>query len=356
MTRHAMLRGFLATCTAGVIGVMQAPVAGQQTPAPVRAVKRNAATAATRPALPRTPWGDPDLQGAWSTDDTIGVPIQRPDQFGDRLFLNEQEIANRAERDEQARLQSLEEFVPPAPGAGGQAVGPPGHWGERGSRTARQTSLVVDPPDGKIPALTPQAQRRAAGRDLGSFGNGPFNGPEDLTNYDRCISRGVLGSMMARPYGNGLEIVQAPGYVAIRHEMIHEARVIPLNAGPHVGSRIRQYMGDSRGRWEGDTLVVDTTNFTDQMSIGFNGNGLRHSDAMHLVERFTRVDAETIQYEVTIDDPKTYTRPWKIALPITTQPGYQVFEYACHEGNHGLPNILSAARTDEKAAEAARKQ
>ena len=211
---------------------------------------------------------------------------------------------------------------------------------------------MVDPPDGRIPPVTPEARARIAGRDTGSFGAGPFNAPEDLTNFDRCITRSVVGSIFPRPYNNGLRIVQAPGYIAITHEMIHETRVIPLDGRPHLGSNIRMYMGDSRGRWENGTLVVDTTNLTDRTSIGFNGNGLRHSAAMHLVERFTRTDADTIQYQVTIDDPKTYTRPFKMAVPMTAAPaGYQMFEYACHEGNYGMPNILSAARADEAAAQ-----
>ena len=297
--------------------------------------------------VPRTPWGDPKIEGTWSTDDAIGVPIERPVQFGDRQVLTEQEFAERVANDERARQQTREEFVAPTPAAGAAAVGPPSHWGERGARSTRQTSFVVDSPDGRIPALTAEARQRAAGRDLGSFGSGPFNGPEDFTNYDRCITRSVIGSIFPRPYGNGLDIVQGPGYVAVRHEMIHEARIIPLDGRPHVGSGIHLYMGDSRGRWEGDTLVVETSNFTDKTSIGFNGNGLRHSQAMRLVERFTRVDADTIQYDVTIDDPRTYTRPFKMAVPMTSEPGYQVFEYACHEGNYGLPNILRAARAED---------
>ena len=298
---------------------------------------------------PRTAWGDPDFQGIWSTDDSMGVPIQRPDRFGNRLFLTDEEIAERAKRDAQVRQQSLEEAAAPVAPNAPANTGPPSHWGEQGTRTARQTSLIVDPADGKIPALTPEAQRRAAGRDTGSFGSGPFNGPEDLTNFDRCISRSVIGSFIARPYGNGLQIVQSPGLVAIRHEMIHDTRIIPLDNRPQLGSSIRQYMGDSRGRWEANVLVVETTNLTDKTSIGLNGNGLRHSDAIRLVERFTRVDSDTIQYEVTIDDPETYVRPWTITFPLTTQPGeYQVFEYACHEGNYGMTNILSGARADEK--------
>jgi hypothetical protein len=288
---------------------------------------------------PRTPWGDPDIQGTWTTDDTIGVPVERPPALGDKLFLTDEDLAERARQREAARRGAA---------GGGAGVGPPDHWGESASKPVRQTSFVVDPPNGRIPEVTPEAQKRAAGRDRGSFGTGPFNRPEDLTNFDRCISRGVIGSLLPRPYGNGLDIVQAPGVVAIRYEMIHEPRIIPLSSTPHVGQGIRQYMGDARGHWEGDTLVVVTRNFTDKMSIGFNGNGLRHSEAMTLVERFTRVDAGTIQWEVTVDDPKTYTRPFKIATPIRLQNDYQVHEYACHEGNYGMRNILSAARADDQ--------
>ncbi len=302
------------------------------------------ALAATGWTLPRTPWGDPDFQGTWTTDDTIGVPIERPVALGNKLFLTDEDLA------EQARQRAARQAAAADAPAGGGGVGPPAHWGESASRPVRQTSFVVEPLDGRIPATTPHAQTRAASRDRGSFGGGPFNRVEDLTNFDRCISRGVVGSMLPRPYGNGLDIVQGPGFVAISYEMIHEPRVIPIDARPHVGGAIRQYMGDARGRWEGDTLVVETTNFTDQMSIGFNGNGLRHSDEMTLVERFTRVDAETIEWEVRIDDPKTYTTPFTMALPITARPGYQVFEYACHEGNYGLPNILSGARASEREA------
>jgi len=296
----------------------------------------------------RTPWGDPDLQGTWTSDDTIGIPMQRPDEYGAKLFLTDDEFAAKTRRDQEARQQAAGRSGPAGPP--GAAVGPPDHWGERPRRTMKQTSLVVDPPDGKIPPFTEEARKRTAGRDRGSFGDGPFNGPEDLTNYDRCITRSVLGSLIARPYGNGFQLVQGPGYVTLTHEMIHETRLIPLDGRPHVGQHVRQYMGDSRGHFEGQTLVVETTNFTNRTSIGLNGNGLRHSEAMRLVERFTRVDGDSIQYEVTIDDPLTYTRAWKMAFPLTHEPGYQVFEYACHEGNYGLDHILRAARAAEQGA------
>jgi hypothetical protein len=292
---------------------------------------------------PRTPWGDPDFQGTWTTDETIGVPIQRPPALGNKLYLTDEDLAEQAKRRAAA-----------ATAAGGASVNPPDHWGENASGPVRQTSFVVEPADGRIPAVTPEGQKRAAPRDTGSFGGGPFNRPEDFTNFDRCISRGVVGSMLPRPYGNGLDIVQSPGYVAISYEMIHEPRIIPLGNQPRLGAAIKQYMGDARGRWDGDTLVVETTNITDQMSIGFNGNGLRHSDQMRLVERFTRVNPTTIEWEVTIEDPKTYTKPFKMALPIVARPGYQVFEYACHEGNYGLPNILSGARATERASASSR--
>jgi hypothetical protein len=289
----------------------------------------------------RTPWGDPDFQGTWTTDETIGVPIQRPPALGNKLYFTDEDLA------EQARQRAGRA------GGAGASVNPPDHWGENASGPVRQTSFVVEPADGRIPAVTSEGQKRAGARDTGSFGPGPFNRFEDFTNFDRCISRGVVGSMLPRPYGNGLDIVQGPGFVGIRYEMIHEPRIIPLGNQPRLGAAIKQYMGDARGRWEGDTLVVETTNITDQMSIGFNGNGLRHSDQMRLIERFTRVNATTIQWEVTIEDPKTYTKPFKMALPIVSRPGYQVFEYACHEGNYGLPNILRGARVTEQGQAAA---
>jgi len=302
---------------------------------------------ASAQTMPRTPWGDADLQGTWTSDDTIGVPVERSPALGNKLFLTDDDLAQRARQQEEARRAAAAAAAAAAGNANRPApIGPPDHWGESASKPVRQTSFVTDPPNGRIPEVTPEAQKRAAGRDRGSFGTGPFNGPEDLTNFDRCISRGVVGSLLPRPYGNGLDIVQGPGFVAIRYEMIHEPRIIRLGT-PHVGEGIRQYMGDARGHWDGDTLVVVTQNFTDKTSIGFNGNGLRHSEDMRLTERFTRVDGETIQWDVTIEDPKTYTKPFKMALPIRLQNDYHVYEYACHEGNYGMRNILSAARADE---------
>jgi hypothetical protein len=293
-------------------------------------------------SLPRTPWGDPDLQGIWTSDDMRGIPRERPDEFGARQFLTDEEFTRRATQDEQTLKQQLR--------------GPYGARNDLRSRTFRQTSLVVDPPDGKIPPLTPEAESRATPRDRGSFGQGPFDGPGDFSLFDRCITRGVVGSILPVIYGNGHSIVQAPGYVAISYEMVHDTRIIPLDGRPHPGGGLRLYLGDARGRWDGNTLVVETTNFTDRTSISENGNGLRHSPELRLIERITRVDSDVLEYRVTIDDPKTYTRPWTMALSLTSPRGYELLPYECHEGNHGLPNILSAERAEDRLVDEAAKQ
>ncbi len=287
--------------------------------------------------LARTPWGDPDLQGVWSTDDLRGIPRERPEPFAGRAELSDQEYADRVKSLEKSRTQELNRV-----GAFRNDVG---------TRVFRQTSLVTEPADGKIPPLTPEAKARRAPRDRGTFGEGPFNGPEDFTLYDRCITRGVVGSILPVIYGNGNRIVQAPGYVAISYEMVHDTRIIPLDGRPHPGSNLRLLLGDARGHWEGNTLVVETTNFTDKTSIGGNGNGLRHTTALKLIERIWRVDGDTLQYEVTVDDPRTYTRPFKFSLPLTSPPGYQLLPYECHEGNYMLRNVLSAERVEDRALE-----
>jgi hypothetical protein len=178
---------------------------------------------------------------------------------------------------------------------------------------------------------------------------------QDMNIYYRCITRGLLGSMIPVVYGNGNEIVQAPGYVLLRHEMIHESRIIPLDGRPHLNPRVKTYMGDSRGHWEKDTLVVETTNFTDKVAIGSNGAGYPgdpgyHSEALRVTERFTRTSQTTLRYEATIDDPKTWVQPWTIRIELERTPGYEIFEYACHEGNYAMSNILSGARAAEKQA------
>ena len=290
-------------------------------------------------AAATTPWGDPDLEGVWTSDSALPIPLERPAQFAGRSELLEAEYRQRLTRDAQTRR------------AGENAIGSFRADTAWLNKSFRQTSLVVEPADGKIPPFTPFAETRRAPRDQGTFGDGPFNGPEDFTLYDRCITRGIVGSVLPVIYGNGNRIFQTPNQVVITYEMVHDTRVIPLDGRPHVGRKIRQYLGDSRGHWEGQTLVVETTNLTDETSIDLNGNGLRHSADMKLIERFTRTDRDVLRYEVTIADPKTYTRPWKISLPLTSPDGFSLLPYECHEGNHAVFNALSAERAEDKALE-----
>jgi hypothetical protein len=284
---------------------------------------------------PRTPWGDPDLQGTWTSDDMRGIPTVRPPQFGNRLYLSDQEFAERSARDALARTRADND------------VG--SFRNDVGTRTWRQTSLIVAPADGRYPAVTPFAETRRASRDRGTFGDGPFDTFDDFTLYDRCITRGIVGGILPVPYGNGNTIVQAPGMVIISYEMVHDTRVIYTDGRKHLNSGVRQYLGDSRGRWEGNTLVVDTRNFTDKTSVGPNGNGLRHSADMVMTERITRVGDDIVQYEVSVNDPKTYTAPFTISMPLTPLRGDMLLPYECHEGNYGLKNALSAERAEDKA-------
>jgi hypothetical protein len=302
---------------------------------------------ATKPWTPaKTLWGDPDLQGIWTSDDCIGANMNRQPQFGDRLYYSEQELAERESAIARQSENDKQEFVAANARAG---TGPPGHWGERARRPCRQTSLVIDPPNGRTPDVLPEARLRRAGEGAGNA-NPRADSPEDFSYYIRCITRGVAGSIFPVIYGNGQQIIQAPGFVTILQEMVHEARVIPLDGRPHAGSSIRSYMGDARGRWEGNTLVVETTNFLNgKTGIGLNGGGVPTSDALILTERFTRVGPNAMNYEVTINDPKTYVTPFKVGFPLTQEPGYENFEYACHEGNNAMFNSLSGARALEKA-------
>jgi hypothetical protein len=303
---------------------------------------------------PKTPWGDPDLQGVWPGN--MGVPMQRPENLGTRTTLTDEEFAK---KQAQVRKQTEADNQSFSTSDTKVTIGPPSYWTERGKPT-RQTSLIVDPPNGRLPALTPEEQnlRKAArnGRGFPGEWRGEADKPDDLNIYYRCITRGVLGSMIPVVYNNGNQILQAPGYVVLRNEMIHESRVIPLDGRPHAGPNIRMYLGDSRGHWEGETLVVETTNFTDKDAIGSNGAGYpgdpgHHSADPKLTERFTRVDANTLNYQATIDDPKTWTRPWTILIPLKRDNNYRLLEYACHEGNYAMGDILSGARAGESGKE-----
>ncbi len=303
-----------------------------------------------------TPWGDPDLRGTYTSDNSIGVPFERPTQYGPRAELTDEEYAAKVAANEEqiAKDQNPSpesEFSSEDP----SAINASRHWLERPDVPSRATSLVVDPANGRLPELTPGGQQRLAER-RSRRGRGLPASYTDFTNYDRCLTRGLVGSIVPVIYGNGTQIVQAPGVVVIRNEMIHEARVIPLDGSPHAGAGVKMWMGDSRGRFEGDTLVIETTNFTDRTGLGGNGNGAVHSESLRLVERVRRVDADTLRYEFTVHDEETYTRPWTVAFNLDSRPGYEIYEYACHEGNLGLANMLSAARAEERAAAEAAKR
>ena len=297
----------------------------------------------------RTPWGDPDLNGVYSNSDESGIPFERPAEFtGKRL----QDIT----ADELNRLRDTRRNAT-IDRAASAVEDPEGHpqlfWWENLNASNSRAWLVTDPSDGKIPPTTPQAQQRAAARleARKRSGRGPADGPEDRSLYDRCISRGLPGSMMPTIYGSSYEIVQGPTEVAIIYEMIHETRVIPLDRQQQrPGKQVATYMGVARGHFEGDTLVVETTNFKDATAYR-NASG----ETLKLVERFTPSGPASVEWSVTVEDASTWTRPWTFAMSLTKKDAsQQPFEYACHEGNYGLKNILSGARADEAAAAARR--
>ena len=326
---------------AGVALILSIPVAGQSSAAPALVVTAFNGGPAPAYTAPRTPWGDPDLQGVWSSDDAT-FPVSRAGARGggapatpQGLYLSDEQWA--------ARQKQIQDGIR----AGENAVS--AFRGDFARRAFRQTSYIVDPPDGVMPQPTPEAKKRARNGDRGTFGDGPFNTFDDFTNYDRCITRGIWGSIARVIYGNGNRIVQAPGVVAISYEMIHDTRVIYTDGRTHINSAIRQYLGDSRARWEGDTLVVETTNLTDRTSIGANGNGLRHSDKMKLTEKIRRVADSIVQYQLTVDDPVTYARPFTISIPLTPLDGGVLLPYECHEGNGAVRNALSAERAEDRA-------
>jgi hypothetical protein len=313
------------------------PLAGQAPPAA-------SAEASSKTWTPsRTPDGQPDLQGFWSNVSI--TPLERPAEFAGKEFLTDQELAQNERKAEQPKsVESL----------GGTIA----HYDfiqfgldstQAKHALNRRTSLVVDPPDGRIPPFTPEARKRSTERAAQRKKRGAYDGPETRNLSERCIFMAEGPPMLPEAYNSNLQIQQGPGYVAILQEEIHDVRIIPLDGRPHVGPKIRQYMGDSRGRWEGNTLVVDTTNFTGRTS--FQGS----TENLHVVERFTPLDPDTILYEFTVEDPATWARPWTAQLPITRIPG-PIYEFACHEGNYGLANTLNAAREQEKKAEDAAKK
>jgi hypothetical protein len=294
-------------------------------------------------AVPRTADGHPDFQGTWTTS-TL-TPLERPAEFADKPLLTEQEA-----KEYEARL--LKEGNRDRRDGGAEAdIGRAYNdfWYDRGSHVVqtRRTSLIIDPPDGRIPALTPEARKRQA--DLAAYRRQhPGDGPEDYSLANRCILWASAGPpMMPGPYNNNYQILQSAGNVTILVEMIHDARIISTDTRPHLPSTVRQWMGDSRGHWQGDTLVVETTNFTNQTN--FRGS----SENLSLVERFTRTDANTIMYEFRVTDPSSFTKPWTVQIPMKKSTE-QVLEYACHEGNYAMEGMLGGLRAEEKAAAGAK--
>jgi len=278
-----------------------------------------------------------DLQGIWTNASV--TPLERPAELAGKEFFTEAEAAayekQARERNDADRRDSNAEAD--------LATGYNDLFWERGRKvvSTRRTSLVVDPRDGRIPPLTADAQKQAAARAEARRLR-PADGPEDRSLADRCIVRGTSGPpMLPAGYSNNYQIVQTPEFVAIVVEMIHETRLIPLEARPHLAGKIRHVLGDPRGRWEDQTLVVDTTNFTDKTNFRGSGENLR------VTERFTRIDKDTLLYRFTVDDPQSFTRPWSGEIPMKKIDG-PIFEYACHEGNYSMANILSAARHEER--------
>ena len=306
-----------------------------------------APTSATNPASsPRTAWGAPDLRGIW--DFRTITPLERPKDLSGQQVLTETEAEEQEERAARRRAEAGSKVIPE------RCIGSPNFvdcvgsynqfWFDRGTEVLadRRTSLIVDPPDGRIPELTPAAKQRAEA--VAEIRRRPPRGPEDRRVGARCIVGFNSGPPMSpSAYNNNMQLFQTPEYVAILNEMVHDARIIPLDGRSHLPSQIRQWMGDSRGHWSGDTLVVETTNLTDQTM--FKGSGMN----MRVIERFKRVDADTLLYEYTIDDPESFVRQWTAVFPMRRTEG-PIFEFACHEGNYSMFNMLSGARADEKAA------
>jgi hypothetical protein len=325
--------GLFASMAAVSTTVSAQQAAEQKTKAPARAK-------AWTP--PHTPWGEPDLQGVYSNR-TI-TPFERPDEFAGKATLTDAETAEfeRRQNGRDSDQRGAKGTEADVSGAYNQ------FWWDRGTKvTTNRSSLLVDPADGRVPPLTPEAQRRALDewqqpvfRSAGAAGSRGTDSYRDRSLFERCITRGMPGAMSPTAYNNNYRIVQSPGYVVVAIEMLGGARVIPTDGRAHVNSGLRQLMGDSRGHWENNTLVVETTNFTNKALYRGAAENLR------LIEHFTRVDADTIDYRFTVEDPTTFTRPWTVAVPYL-RTDEQMFEYACHEGNYGMEGILSGARVEE---------
>lgn len=298
-------------------------------------------TANAQDAIRRTPWGDPDLEGIW-TNATL-TPLQRPPELASKEFFTAEE----AKQFQQTRIEQTNADRPLPPGQVGAYNDA---FFERGTSIvrSRRTSLVIDPPDGRLPALTPDAQRKVEARQQREK-TSPADGPEDRWLTERCILFGATVPMLPEPYNNNYRIMQSPGFVTILVEMNHDARVIPLDNRPRLADSIQQWTGDSRGHWDGNTLVVETANlkFNHQSRFGVGYLNGSSDERLRVVERFTMADANTLMYRATVEDPTVFVRPWTVELSMDRTAG-PLYEVACHEGNYGMFNILSGHRAEER--------
>ena len=312
---------------------------GQTSPAKSPALAAKAKTYTP----PKTPWGEPDLQGNWPAQ--FNIPRERPANAKD-IVLSDEEVAER--QAQTAKQFDARQQAPANPAR--VTIGPPSNFSEI-ALPAKQSSLVIDPPDGRMPPMTPQAkailQSERGGRGPGQHFPDRVDSWVDFDFYSRCITRGFPSTMLYTLYDYGNEVSQAPGYVVIRSEMVHETRVIPTDGRPHVGSAIKTYMGNSVGHWEGNTLVVETTNLRPESAAG-----ARYTDAAKITERFTRTAPDTLIWEATISDPNVWTKPYTLRYPYKLDPEYKVYEYACHEGNYMMFDSLQGARDLEKQGRA----
>jgi hypothetical protein len=321
MIRRAVL-GALAVSALSLATL--ASIAAAQTPGPAKTW-----------SPPKTPWGDPNLQGTWPLDQLGRTPLQRPAQLGDRANLTDEEYDKALKAAAEAAKGAEREEKDNKLGNG--------HWFEYG-KPLRQTSLIVEPANGRLPPLTPKGQQIAATMKS-SWTEKVFEGPSDFNSLDRCITRGLVSSMIPFPYNNGVRIFQSPGYVVMQLEIVHETRIIPLDGRPSLPGAMTTWLGSSRGHFEGNTLVIDTTNFnggSPMTIVSSRASSVPTSPSLHVVERLTPTGPDTIQYEARIEDPEVLTAPWKMSFPWTRNDHYQFFEYACHEGNTVIGNYIRA--------------
>jgi hypothetical protein len=341
------LGSLMTPVVAGLALMLPALPAAAQSEQAVPAEQTAAAFADSSWQAPRMSWGDPSLEGTFTSRDMSGVQMERAPQYGTQQSLTLEQFRERAAGGGRGGLVGLrggEEFEGRA-----RLQLSALDSGETGTRTFGYTSYLIDPEDGQMPDLTPEGRELQASRGSAGQANGPFYTMSDFSYYDRCITRGITGSIMPSLYGDAMRIVQSPTEVAISYEMLHDTRIIPLDGRPPADPGVHQYMGSSVGHWEGNTLVVETTNLTDDVGIGRYATS---EDAV-LTERFTRIDPDMINYVVTVNDPRTYVRPWTFRMTLTTQPNYEVLEYSCHEGNFFVANALRAEkRYQERVAEA----